>query len=88
MAGLGGLAGIRGGAYGFLQMTGPNEARPAPVLTAEILLSPALSDLGLTVVAGERGMNRLIAWGRIQRPGLAFAGFLAFIKPGRIQILG
>ncbi len=69
-------------------MTNPNEARPTPILTVEILRSPLLSDLGLTVVAGEPGMNRRISWGRIQRPGLAFAGFLAFIKPGRIQILG
>ncbi len=69
-------------------MTNANEARPAPILTAETLLSPALKELGLTVVAGERGFSRRISWGRIQRPGLAFAGFLAFIKPGRIQILG
>ena len=33
-------------------------------------------------------MDRRVSWGRIQRPGLAFAGFQAFIKPGRIQILG
>jgi HPr kinase/phosphorylase len=69
-------------------MTNPNVARPTPVLTVEILRSPLLADLGLVVVAGERGMDRRVSWGRIQRPGLAFAGFLAFIKPGRIQILG
>jgi HPr kinase/phosphorylase len=69
-------------------MSGPNEPRPSPVLTAEILLSQALADLEFKVVAGERGFSRRISWGRIQRPGLAFAGFLAFIKPGRIQILG
>ena len=69
-------------------MTGPNQPRPTPVLTAEILLSQALADLDFKVVAGERGLSRRISWGRIQRPGLAFAGFLAFIKPGRIQILG
>ena len=57
-------------------------------LTAEILRAPVLQDLGLRTVAGERGFGRPILWGRIQRPGLAFAGFLAFIKPGRIQILG
>jgi HPr kinase/phosphorylase len=47
-----------------------------------------LADLALRTVAGESGFSRPISWGRIQRPGLAFAGFLAFIKPGRIQILG
>jgi HPr kinase/phosphorylase len=57
-------------------------------LTADILRSSFLADLGLRVVAGEGGFSRPVSWGRIQRPGLAFAGFLAFIKPGRIQILG
>src|SRR5215470_5668403 len=69
-------------------MTNANEPRPTPLLTAEILLTPPLGDLAFTVVAGEKGLSRRISWGRIQRPGLAFAGFLAFIKPGRIQILG
>ena len=57
-------------------------------LTAEILRSPALADLELVVAAGESGFDRPISWGRIQRPGLALAGFLSFIKPGRIQVLG
>ncbi len=57
-------------------------------LTAEILRSPALSDLEMKVAAGESGLDRPISWGRIQRPGLALAGFLSFIKPGRIQVLG
>lgn len=57
-------------------------------LTAEVLRSAALADLSMRIVAGESGFDRVISWGRIQRPGLAFAGFLAFIKPGRIQILG
>lgn len=57
-------------------------------LTSEILRSPALSDLEMEVAAGEKGFDRPISWGRIQRPGLALAGFLSFIKPGRIQVLG
>jgi len=60
----------------------------SPTLTAEILRSAALEDLEMRVVAGETGFSRAIAWGRIQRPGLALAGFLPYIKPGRIQILG
>ena len=66
----------------------PGEAGRTSKLTAEILRSPLLADLDLRVVAGESGFHRPVSWGRIQRPGLAFAGFLAFIKPGRIQILG
>jgi HPr kinase/phosphorylase len=63
-------------------------ATRTPQLTAEILRGAALADLQFRTVAGESGFSRPISWGRIQRPGLAFAGFLAFIKPGRIQILG
>jgi HPr kinase/phosphorylase len=62
--------------------------RRTPSLTAEILRSPALADLELRTVTGESGFSRPISWGRIQRPGLALAGFLPYIKPGRIQILG
>src|SRR5712691_4024086 len=57
-------------------------------LTADVLRGPALADLGLRIVAGKAGFHRPISWGRIQRPGLALAGFLPFIKPGRIQIVG
>jgi HPr kinase/phosphorylase len=69
-------------------MSPTRDAGQMPKLTADVLRSPALADLGLRTVAGESGFGRTIAWGRIQRPGLAFAGFLAFIKPGRIQVLG
>jgi HPr kinase/phosphorylase len=68
-------------------MASPPE-RATPALTAEILRSAALADLELRVVTGEAGFNRAISWGRIQRPGLALAGFIPYIKPGRIQILG
>jgi HPr kinase/phosphorylase len=57
-------------------------------LTADVLRTAALADLQLKTVAGEGGFSRPISWGRIQRPGLALAGFQEFIKPGRIQILG
>jgi HPr kinase/phosphorylase len=57
-------------------------------LTSEILRSEELEELEMRVVAGESGFGRPISWGRIQRPGLALAGFLPYIKPGRIQILG
>ena len=62
---------------------------PKPTtLTADILRSAELEELEMRVVAGESGFGRPISWGRIQRPGLALAGFLPYIKPGRIQILG
>jgi len=69
-------------------MSGTRDSGSQVRLTAEVLRGPALADLGMRVVAGQSGFQRPISWGRIQRPGLALAGFLPFIKPGRIQIVG
>ncbi len=69
-------------------MNAPRTAGQSSRLTAEVLRGPALADLGMRVIAGQTGFQRPISWGRIQRPGLALAGFLPFIKPGRIQIVG
>lgn len=52
------------------------------------LLSGELSDLELTVVAGEAHLDNRITHPRVQKPGLAFAGHYAYIKPGRVQIVG
>jgi len=57
-------------------------------LTAEALRTPSLAVLQLDLVAGEGGLSRPLTGWRIQRPGLAIAGFLPDIKPGRLQILG
>ena len=69
-------------------MSSTGEPGRSAQLTADILRSAALADLDMRTVAGEAGFSRPISWGRIQRPGLALAGFHEFIKPGRIQILG
>ena len=45
--------------------------------------------LHLEVVAGEGGVGRQsITNPRLQKPGLALAGYLPYVKPGRVQILG
>ncbi len=64
------------------------EPRPADLTTADLQGASSLGVLGLTLVAGEDGLSRPLTGWRIQRPGLAIAGFLPYIKPGRIQILG
>lgn len=69
-------------------MSSTGEAGRSAQLTADVLRTAALADLHMRTVAGEAGFSRPISWGRIQRPGLALAGFHEFIKPGRIQILG
>jgi HPr kinase/phosphorylase len=54
----------------------------------EMLADEAAEDLGLFVCAGADGLDNVVDRPRIQKPGLALAGFLEYIHPGRIQILG
>ena len=45
-------------------------------------------DLGLEILAGEKGMDRVIRIPRIQKPGLALAGYFDQLHEDRVQILG
>ena len=64
--------------------------RKAPPISArEFLEEKRLAFLELEVIAGHEGLDdRKITSPRIQKPGLALAGFLPYVKPGRLQILG
>lgn len=68
-------------------MRDPSEPK-APSVRAGDLQSPALASMGLTLVAGHTGLDRPIDWPRVQKPGLAIAGFLDYVKENRVQILG
>jgi HPr kinase/phosphorylase len=63
-------------------------AETKPQVRAGDLRSPALASLGLKLVTGEGGLERPIDWPRVQKPGLAIAGFLPYVKANRVQILG
>jgi HPr kinase/phosphorylase len=52
------------------------------------LLSEELGYLHLKVLSGESHLDNPITHPRVQKPGLAFAGYYAYIKPGRVQIIG
>jgi HPr kinase/phosphorylase len=52
------------------------------------LLSEELGYLHLKVLSGESHLDNRITHPRVQKPGLAFAGYYAYIKPGRVQIIG
>ena len=52
------------------------------------LLGGELTDLDLKVLAGQTHLDNEITNPRVQKPGLAFAGYYAYIKPGRVQIVG
>jgi HPr kinase/phosphorylase len=62
--------------------------RPTPAVRVQELLGDELSDLRLRVLSGESHLDNLITHPRVQKPGLAFAGYYAYIKPGRVQIIG
>ncbi|NCO69108.1 MAG: HPr(Ser) kinase/phosphatase [Acidobacteria bacterium] len=59
-----------------------------PVSVERLLKDARLASLELRVMAGEAGIDRLITNPRLQKPGLALAGFLDCVKPGRVQIIG
>lgn len=52
------------------------------------LLSEELGYLHLHVLSGHSHLDNRITHPRVQKPGLAFAGYYAYIKPGRVQIIG
>ncbi len=62
---------------------------PDPIPIRTLLEARELSPLSLEVLAGASGLDsRLIANPRIQKPGLALAGYLPYVKAGRLQVLG
>ena len=63
-------------------------APTSPTVHASDLRSPAVAHLGMKLVAGQKGLDRPIDWPRVQKPGLAIAGYLEYVKPNRVQILG
>jgi HPr kinase/phosphorylase len=59
------------------------------VVTSErVLWERRLTALGWQLLAGERGLSRPITNPRLQKPGLALAGYLDYVKPGRVQVIG
>jgi HPr kinase/phosphorylase len=52
------------------------------------LLGRELAELDLRVLCAEDHLERRITHPRVQKPGLAFAGYYRYIKEGRVQIVG
>src|SRR5574337_1245395 len=52
------------------------------------LLAEEGTQWNLELVAGKSGLDRKILAPRIQKPGLALAGYVRQIHPGRVQIIG
>jgi HPr kinase/phosphorylase len=59
-----------------------------PGLSIQELLGEKEAGLDLELLAGERGLGNLVQVPRIQKPGLALAGYTTNLHPDRIQVLG
>ena len=57
-------------------------------LSISELLSEKEAGLDLELLAGEGGLSRFVQVPRIQKPGLALAGYTKNLHPDRIQVLG
>src|SRR6266540_6245556 len=57
-----------------------------PTVTVRSLLEEPSARL--VVLAGEAGLGRRITIPRIQKPGLALAGYVRQLHPERVQVLG
>jgi HPr kinase/phosphorylase len=66
---------------------GVRQLPATPEVTVRDLLSTE-AGLDLRLVGGEKGLDRAIQMSRVQRPGLALTGYTAYIRYGRVQIIG
>lgn len=68
---------------------GRSASNENPVISVSEFLAHAPAQLGLRVLAGAVGLdNRRLNTARIQKLGLALAGFTHYIHSGRLQIVG
>lgn len=59
-----------------------------PSIPISRLLEDTDYGLQLSLIAGEEGLSRVISSSRIQKPGLALAGFTEHLHPERVQVFG
>jgi HPr kinase/phosphorylase len=57
-------------------------------LSIQDLLDDNEYGLSLSLLVGEHGLSHKISSSRIQKPGLALAGYTEHLHPGRLQVLG
>ncbi|MEI7816014.1 MAG: HPr(Ser) kinase/phosphatase [Desulfuromonadales bacterium] len=57
-------------------------------LSIQDLLTDNEYGLGLSLLAGKQGLSHRVSSSRIQKPGLALAGYTEHLHPDRLQVLG
>ena len=65
-----------------------NPVKPDRTVAVRELLESGREYLAVELLAGEAGLDHEITHQRIQKPGLAMAGYTGFIHPGRVQVFG
>ncbi len=63
-------------------------SKTGPVTADGLLKDPRLGPLRMELMAGEAGLARSVLNPRLQKPGLALAGYLEYVKEGRVQVIG
>jgi len=63
-------------------------AMTPPNVTVQRFFSENESSLGLRLLAGAPGLDRIIREPTVNRPGLALAGFRKYFAPRRVQVIG
>ena len=58
------------------------------VITVERFFNEQADDLGLKLVAGKKGLKRIIREPTVNRPGLVLAGFTRYFASKRVQVIG
>ncbi len=59
-----------------------------PTITVRELLAEQGGPMAMRLLTGEEGLDRIIDHPRVEKPALAFAGYLAKINPNRLQVIG
>ena len=65
----------------------PATAKTGPISVGAFYRQHA-AELGLELIGGEKGLDRLIREPTVNRPGLALSGFYTYFAPKRVQIFG
>ena len=63
--------------------------QPRPCIPVRELLADEIAEaVGLELISGGDGLDNILNRTGVQKPGLALAGFLEYVHPGVIQVLG
>lgn len=75
----------------YFELLSKSFAQPSEDQQLQLSVAGLIEDgtaLGLSVLAGKKGVRNAITSNKIQKPGLALAGYLDYLESGRVQVIG